>query len=430
MAVLDLDHRAGRAHAGMRLERPFVFGLDHACGGLERFIDIADRLAVFALAHGGLADVVVQRLLVDERRLAARPLHLELLHRLDRVPFLVGDHREEVVLPHHARARNVLDRGFVDLDRGRARDRRADHAGMHHARNLHVGDERLLAEHLGCDVGAFDRLADDLVVLRVLRLGLAGGVERIADLLVPFELDVEIAPADQLGVARLLGRVAFGVHDAVGDGELVGGKAKLLRRHLHEHPARLGRRGAHLHTAALDAGRAGGAALVHAGAGVGHVHLHPLERHVELFGHHLADRDVESLAHVHLAEEGGDRAVAVDGDVGGELVRHQRRAGALREGRVDREHGVEADRHADRHDHGAGALEHRAAGERGEPVHLRHDRLPQPIIVAARLTARRMFMWVPQRHLSPSSACLICASVGFLLSRRNAAAVMIQPLMQ
>ena len=39
-------------------------------------------------------------------------------------------------------------------------------------------------------------------------------------------------------------------------------------------------------------------------------------------------------------------------------------------------------------------------------------------------------MCVPQRHLSPVSASRISASVGFFLSRRNAAAVMIQPLMQ
>ena len=53
-----------------------------------------------------------------------------------------------------------------------------------------------------------------------------------------------------------------------------------------------------------------------------------------------------------------------------------------------------------------------------------------PSSSAARLTARMMLMCVPQRHLSPASASLISASVGFFLSRRNAAAVMIQPLMQ
>ena len=54
--------RAGRAHAGVRLERPLVLGLDHACGGLERLVDIAGLLAVdLALAHRRLADVVVER---------------------------------------------------------------------------------------------------------------------------------------------------------------------------------------------------------------------------------------------------------------------------------------------------------------------------------------------------------------------------------
>jgi hypothetical protein len=39
-------------------------------------------------------------------------------------------------------------------------------------------------------------------------------------------------------------------------------------------------------------------------------------------------------------------------------------------------------------------------------------------------------MWVAHRHFNPVNAVRICASVGFLLSRRKAAAVMIQPLMQ
>ena len=49
---------------------------------------------------------------------------------------------------------------------------------------------------------------------------------------------------------------------------------------------------------------------------------------------------------------------------------------------------------------------------------------------AARLTARRMPICVPQRHLRPVSAFLISASVGFLFRLSSAAAVMIQPLMQ
>ena len=181
VAVLDLDQRAGRTHAGMGLERPFVLGLDHPRGGLEGVVDIAGLLGVdLALAHRRLADVVVERGLVGERRLGVRPLDLELLRRLDRVPFLVGDDAEEALVPDHFGAGNVLDRAFVDLDRHRAGDRRADHAAMHHARHLDVGAEVFLRVDLGRDVLAVDRLADDLVVLRVLRLGLAGRIERVA----------------------------------------------------------------------------------------------------------------------------------------------------------------------------------------------------------------------------------------------------------
>ena len=53
VAVLDLDQRAGRAHAGMRLERPLVFGLDHARRRLERVVDIAGLLAATSRLRAG-----------------------------------------------------------------------------------------------------------------------------------------------------------------------------------------------------------------------------------------------------------------------------------------------------------------------------------------------------------------------------------------
>src|ERR1041385_9125716 len=97
---------------------------------------------------------------------------------------------------------------------------------------------------------------------------------------------------------------------------------------------------------------------------------------------------------------------------------------------VDREQRVEAERGADRHHQCASAFEQRTARERGRLLEFGHGGLPQPIIVAARLTALRMLTCVPQRHLRPSRACLISASEGFYFSARKAAAVMIQPLMQ
>ena len=108
-------------------------------GGLERLVDVAVLLLDLRLAHRRLADVVVERVLVGERRLDLRPFDLELLGGLDRVPFLRRDDAEEAVLVHHLRAGDVLDRALVDLDRHRARDRRTDHAAVHHARHLDVG---------------------------------------------------------------------------------------------------------------------------------------------------------------------------------------------------------------------------------------------------------------------------------------------------
>ncbi len=415
----------------MRLERPLVLGLDHLRGGLERRVDVAVLLLDVALAHRCLADVVVERGLGRERRRRLRPFDLELLHCLDRVPLARREHGEEAFLPHHLGARNLLDRRLVDFHGHRARDRGPDHARVQHARHLDVGAEVLLREHLRRHVLALDALADDLVVLGILRLRLAGRVERIAVFLVPGELDVEVLPADQVGIARLLGGIVLRVHDAVRDGELVGCNAELRRRHLDQHAARFRGGDAHLLAAILDAGRARGAALVDACSRVGEVDLDGPERHVELFRHDLADRGREAVAHVHLAEIGDDAAVGLHRDVGRELVRHERRLDVLRERGLVVEQRLEADAGTDRYDERAAGLEQGAARERGGLVHLGHDRLPQPAIAAAaRLTARRMPMWVPQRHLRPSSACRISASVGFFLSRRNAAAVMIQPLMQ
>ena len=430
LAVLDLDQRAGRTHAGMRLERPFVFGLDHLGGRLERLVDVAVLLFDLALAHGCLADVIVERGLLRERRLGVRPFHFQFFRRLDGVPFLVGDDAEEALVPDHLGAGNSLDRAVVHLHRHAAGDGGTDHAAVHHARHFHVGDEVFVREHLGRYVFALDRLADDLVILGIFWLRLARCVKRVAVLLVPVELDVEILAADHLRIGNALGLVVAGAHHAVIDGELVGRHGQQARRHLDQHAARFRRRHAHLLAAELDAGGAGGAALVHRRAGVAHDHLDVSERNVELFRHDLADGDVQPVAHVHLAEIGRHAAVGIDRDVGRQLIGRQRRLGALRVGLLDRQHGLQRDGRADRDHQRAAPEQHRAAGERRRLFEFCHDALPQPIISAARLTALRMLMCVPQRHLRPESASLISASLGFFLSRRKAAAVMIQPLMQ
>ncbi len=111
---------------------------------------------------------------------------------------------------------------------------------MDHARHFHVGREVLLSKNLGRDVLALDRLADDLVFARVLGLRLAGRIKRVAVFLVPVELDVEIAAADQVGVADFFRSVGLRMHHAVGHSQLVRRKPKFFCRHVDQHTARFG----------------------------------------------------------------------------------------------------------------------------------------------------------------------------------------------
>src|SRR5690242_3379064 len=73
----------------------------------------------------------------------------------------------------------------------------------------------------------------------------------------------------------------------------------------------------------------------------------------------------EAVAHVHLAEESGYRAIGVDGDIGRQLIRRQRRLCALREGSLDRQQGVERHRGAYGNHQRATTKEDRTAGESG-----------------------------------------------------------------
>ena len=64
--------------------------------------------------------------------------------------------------------------------------------------------------------------------------------------------------------------------------------------------------------------------------GVAHHHLDPLERHVELVGDDLGDRDIDALRAVGLAEKGDGRAVLAHRDEAIELIRRERRLAAHR----------------------------------------------------------------------------------------------------
>ena len=120
------------------------------------------------MTTGRLADMIVQLVVAGEIRAcdSDQVTFRACCSRLDRVPFLRRDHGEKVLDPDDLRAGNIADRAFVHRDRHRARDWRADHAGMQHAGQAHVGDHVERAEHLPRHVAARHRLADDLEFVR------------------------------------------------------------------------------------------------------------------------------------------------------------------------------------------------------------------------------------------------------------------------
>ena len=169
-------------------------------------------------------------------------------------------------------------------DRRRPDDAPVQHAG--HAEVLHVGEA---AGHLVRNVEARHRLADDLVVLRVLRS--AGFV---------VELEREDLAADELAVADPL---AAGADDAVGDREVLRlGAPDAWPASSSSAPCARRRRLADLHAAVLDRQAAAGRALVGRERGVALDDCDAVERHVELLGDDLRQRGATPVPRSTLPE--------------------------------------------------------------------------------------------------------------------------------
>ena len=274
------------------------------------------------------------------------------------------------------------------------------HAG--HAEVLHVAEP---ARHLVGNVEAGHRLADELVILRVLFLRRRFGIE----------LDGKTLAADKLGIGDLL---AAAGNDAVGDGELRGRHAELFCRGVEECRACRRRGLAQLHAADLNGQAAPGLALVGREQGVALDHVDAVHRHVELVGDDLLQRRIDAGAQLDLAGIDRHLAAVVDRQEGIDLGEDDRLGAGLRHGSLKSAGKREAD------DQRAGTDERVAAGN----LHI-HGRLPYAA-ADARLTARTMRAWVPQRHRLLASAVLMSASLGFLFLVSKSAPCMIMPLMQ
>src|SRR6266478_5010953 len=141
LAVLDLDDGAGWP--------------DRAVGVDGEIVGRLDPLGTLAERGGGVADIAGDVVLVDLGRthmlpelallrqaFPARPARLQLLHRLDGRPLILGNDAEEVALANHPDMGNAAHGAFIDaLQRG------TDGGRSHYPAVQHVGDAKIL--HVG-----------------------------------------------------------------------------------------------------------------------------------------------------------------------------------------------------------------------------------------------------------------------------------------
>ena len=178
-----------------------------------------------------------------------------------------------------------------------------------------------LPQYFGRDVAARGaRLADDLVFARRFELRLAFDQKLVAVVLVPVELNVEVAPADELAVGHLLRRAAAVADHAVDHRESIDGHGEFFRSHCKQRVTRFGRRVAQRRARTPHAGRARSAALVDGLLGMTLDDADAVRRKIELLGDQLDPADVGALTHVDLADPSDHAAVLIDADVAGERV--------------------------------------------------------------------------------------------------------------
>ena len=281
----------------MRLHRIFVGGLERFCRVLQRtcsitFLHRRDRLLDPRLLHS--------RINLIHRRQAGpvRPFASDRFHGLDRPPFGLGHHADEVAFddsPDEARylaRRGVIDRFEPGLHRGRAHD-----ASVQHAAHLEVLHIRELAGHFARDIDAWNRLADD--------------PERLGFFQIDFLVERHLERA-ALGQGRIGNAPASAGDHAVLDFKVTGRRAELLRRESEHRPLCACRSLAQLQACDLDREAAPGRTLVGREQCIALNDANRRERYVELVGHHLRQRGLDSRAEFDMAAIDRHVAVAVD----------------------------------------------------------------------------------------------------------------------
>ena len=175
-------------------------------------------------------------------------------------------------------------------------------------------------------------------------------------------------------------------------------------------------------------------ALVDRVRGGAHHDIEPVDREIEFFGGDLRERRLGAGADIDLAGEEGDGVVGMHREPGGKLAgvrRHAARDRPCIRRRFVRGQHIGRVEQAEGNDQAAREFEQAAPAEGcGHVVHCFSPTPAAGSLLAARSTARRMRIWVPQRHRLPSSACLMSSRVGCGFCSSSAWAVMIMPPMQ
>ena len=323
-AALPIGQRARRADGSMHLVRPHIAAQHRLRGTGDGAIDVA-LLGEHPLGRR----VVAQRVLeVAQRRHAGPrlPAHVERTHRGLCLLLALGDDADEVA-DHDGLhdAGQLRDRRLVhrlqrvadEIARIDAGIRRPHDAAVQHAGHTHVVHEDQLAGGLGGDVDAWDRLADDAVVV--------GRFQRRLRV----DLQLDVAVLQQLGVADAPLRLTAHAHGAVAHVELLDRRLQCRGCLLEQPCARGGRRLAQWHRMDLDRCAGDGRALVGGARGVAEHHVHAGERDIELLGGDLRQRRADAGAEVDVAVQCGDAAVVPHGNEDlrafGRIARHEGR---------------------------------------------------------------------------------------------------------
>jgi hypothetical protein len=396
--AVELRHRAGRADRAVHLVASAVLRGDraprrHRRSGAGLVDDRALRLPPgevgkqrIGLRHGGAA--------LPDRVRGERP------HRRDGGIFPLGHHRQKVpvaVDPDHP-GPGCHGLG-LEGDEAGARAGRAYDPGMHHPRRADVLNVGRPARDLGGDVDPRQRPADE---------GAGAGFtqgRRLGHRCVEVDFGGEFRKVQPAPVRRR--------DRAVGHAQRFRPCTEPERGRLDEQRPRGGggepdRGGGILHRVA-----AGGVALVGGQLGVGGDQAQDRRIEAELLRGDLDQRRLDPLAEFGLAGEHRDAAVRIEADPGIDPRRLGEAAGQRRPGRAD----PDEERAAD---------EQRPAGERG------HDPPPAAGLgrPAARRTAARIRMCVPQRQRLSRRAARISSSPGCGFSRSRAWARITMPAMQ